>query len=377
MAVSTRPLTRQRDYSRLLIALAVLAGVVAVAPIAGAIFGLGGAKVSTRTAFASAPAGEYAVLGRSEGQSDVISVAWASSPGATTAIVRVPHLEGFASTGAVSPDGRRLALVSVDGGSRTHPVASLNIVNLETGRITRAAANVAPAQVPVWTPDGSRLVVTRMPAGNESQGAIELLSVRADGKGEELLRAFASALGVYPVAYDPAGRLVSVVLDGSGSAVLRDAEEAARLSPGITRDWKLSPDGSQLAFIEVDTGAGVSYLARTVSLASSGSVSAESLGAVASALGVAWSPRDARPTFGVEPAAPAPGVSAQALTTVGTVVSGFDVPLGYSQSGDSLVVTHWDGSSFQQAGNPALELVTPAGRASYESFTRFYGWSAR
>src|SRR5215204_2750141 len=128
MAVSSRSMQRQRDYSRLFIALAVLAGVMAIAPIAAAVLGFGGSAITSRTAFASAPAGEYAVMGRTEGTSDVISVAWAQSPGAITEVARVPHLEGFSSSGAVAPDGKRLALVSIDGGTRTHPQASLNVV---------------------------------------------------------------------------------------------------------------------------------------------------------------------------------------------------------------------------------------------------------
>lgn len=373
MAVSTRPFSRQRDYSRLIIALAVLAGFMAVAPIAAAVLGLGGATTGARTAFASAPSGEYAVLGRNDGQADVISVAWASNPGAVTEIARVPHLEGFTSSGAVSPDGKSVALVSVDGGSRVRPTASLNVVNLESGRVVRAAANVVPGQQPVWTPDGKALVVTRMPGGNDTQGAIQLLRAGADGNGETILREYGSALGVYPVGFDAGGQLVTVVIDGAGSSLVRGDGAPVNLSAGLTRDWKLSPDGAQLAFVEVRTSAGVEYVARTVQMESAG-VAAQSLSASVSALGVAWDPKSGTATFGIEPGQAAPGVMAQALTADET---GFDVPLGYSASGEALVVTRWNGGSFEAPGKPVLELVTSAGRAQYESYTRFFGWSVR
>lgn len=382
MAVSARSVTRQRDYSKLLIALAALAGIVAIAPIAAAAMGFVGATTKARTAFASAPAGEYAVLGRSEGSVDVISVAWAQSPGAPTEVARVPRLEGFPSSGAVSPDGKKVALVSVDAGSRTHPIASLNVVELETGKVTKAAKNVAPAQAPVWSPDGKTLAATRYTNGNEPQGAVQLLAAKANGSGEEVVREYSGVLGVYPVGYDASGALVSVVLDGRGSVLARGDDESV-LSPNLTRDWRLSPDGSEIAFVEVDTSAGTRFLARTARIG--GEVArAAALTADVSALGIAWNPATRQPTFGLEPGQPAFAASTQALSVeagaggaAGGTPTGFDVPQGYSASGGSLVVTHWSGSTFESPGEPVLELVTPSGRATYDSYTRFYGWSAR
>ena len=68
---------------------------------------------------------------------------WAQNPGAVTEVVRIPHLEGFTSTGAVSPDGKQIALVTVDGGTRTQPIASLNVVHLETGKLVKAMERCA------------------------------------------------------------------------------------------------------------------------------------------------------------------------------------------------------------------------------------------
>ena len=166
MAVSARTYARQRDFSKLFISLAVLAAVVAIAPIAAAVLGYGSRVVTPKTAFASAPNGDYAVMGRTDNGADVISVAWASNPGAVTEIARVPHLDGFASTGAVSPDGKQIALVTVDGGSATHPKASLKVIGLESGLITNALSDVAPGQTPVWEADGSHLVAVMNPASD-------------------------------------------------------------------------------------------------------------------------------------------------------------------------------------------------------------------
>ena len=374
MAVTTRTLRRHHDYSRILISLAVLAGMVAIAPIVAAAMGYGSSSVSPKTAYATAPAGEYAVVGRSEAQADVIAVGWAQNPGETTEIARVPHLEGFASTGAVSPDGKRLALVTVDGGSRTHPTASLNVVNLDTGQVVEAASHVTANQSPIWAADSSAVIAVRQISGADSPGSIDLLKVRADGKGETRLGGFTSVLGFYPVGFDSSGRLVSVVIGGDGSSLWRDSKRVALVSPNITRDWRLSPDGSTLAYIDVDTSGGVHYLARTYSL-DGGGVSAQSLETAVSALGVAWNPATRQPTFGAEPGGSAAGVQAQSLSA--GPASGFDVPLAYSGSGGALFVTHWNGTSFAQAGEPDLEMITSDGRASFENFSRFYGWSAR
>lgn len=376
MAVSTRTMNRQRNYSRLFIALGVLAGVMAITPIVAAVLGIGSAAVSTRTAFASAPAGEYAVLGRSEGGQDVISVVWAQNPGAITEVVRVPHLEGFTSVGAVSPDGKKVALVSVDGGSRTQPTASLNIVNLETGQLVKAAEGIVPSLQPVWSKSSDQVVVTRMPSGNSASGTIQTVSVGADGNEERVLNSLAGVLGVYPVAFDPAGKLVTVVISGEGSVLRRDGAGDALISPHVTRDWKLSPDGTELAFIEADTSSGVRYLARTLRVDGAGA-ERRALAAATTALGTAWAP-NGRVTFGFEPGQQATEDGPQALSAAGSVPeAGFDVPLGYSDSGNALVVTHWSGPSFQESGRPAIQLVTLDGRATYESFTEFYGWSER
>lgn len=374
MAVSSRTFPRQRDFSKLFISLALLAAVVALAPIVAAVLGYGSRSIAPKTAFASAPSGDYAVIGRTENGADVISVAWASNPGAVTEITRVPHIEGFASTGAVSPDGKQLALVTVDGGSATHPRASLKVIGLETGLTTNAVADVVPGQVPVWEPGGSRVVAVLSPAAD---GAFRIVSARPDGKDVKELDAFSSVLGVYPVGFAQ-GALASVIIDGRGSTLRLGGRDWGSLSSEITRDWKLSPDGTQLAFIEARTDGGVQYIPRTVNLSGAG-VTAQALSAPVSALGAAWNPKSGQPAFGLEPgASEVAGVSVESLSAAtDSSGEGFDVPLAYSNDGEHLFVTRWNGSSFQEPGKPVLQIVSADGRANYDNFTRFYGWSAR
>lgn len=362
--------------SRALVVLTVLAAFVAVMPIVAAIVRPGGGPAVAPTAFASAPAGEYVVVATSGQDSDTIFVAPATSPDAAIKIATVPHLRGYFARGAVSPEGRRLALVVADGGTAANPVAALYILNLETAALTGLAANVDYLQTPVWAPDGQSVVFTRAATSGTPLAQAAIFRAGATGSGENEALRFDAALGVYPVAFDPAGRLVSVVIDGRGSTAYRDGAEAARLSAHITRDWALSPDGASLAFIEANASAGLRYQAKVISLegAAGGDAVAQSAGASGQQLGASWKPGAGAPTFGAEPLPESSGGAALAQAAS----PGFDVPLAYSAAGDYLAVQRWTGSGFASPGHVTIEVVSEDGRRTpLGAFTRFYGWAAR
>jgi hypothetical protein len=261
----------------------------------------------------------------------------------------------------VSPSGTLLALVVAEAGTPAAPEGSLIVVNLETGQRTRVASAIDYLQDPVWTPDSGGVLVVR-----EGEAGISLLRANAGGGSTTTVHTY-QATGVYPVAYTPDDELVTVILDGRGSTALLDGEERVLLSPAITRDWALSPDGTQLGFIETDLSSGVNYLPRTVSLGEA-NVSALAASSDVQALGVAWAPSSGEPSFGFEPGGTG-GVLAQS--------SGFDVPLAYSADGSALAVSHWTGAGFDQPGTARFELLTPSGRIELAGATRFFGWSAR
>ena len=380
MAISLRATPRRGHVQYLFIAAAIAAAAVAVLPIAFAVIGGGETLATPRSAFASAPSGEYAVVARTQGDTDVISVVRPDDPAHAMEIARVKHLDGYSAVGAVAPGGTSLALAVPDSGTATQPLASLVIVDLDAGTQQTLSKGLDPLARPVWAPDGSAVVVTRTVAAGNGLANVEFVRVPAHGGDESTLFTADNVLGAYGVGFDAQGRFISVNIDGSGSSVERDGTKLESLSTQITRDWQLSPDGTQLAFIESNLTGGLHYDAKTVSLdGSPASVTAEGQGDGSQQLGVAWKPGAAAATFGGEqPVTLAGGVQAQTADDGVTGGAGFDVPIAYSGDGSALAVDHWTGSGFANAGTSTLQLVSESGaRASLNGYARFFGWSAR
>lgn len=365
-------LPRSRRLDLLLGSVLLLA---AAAFAATALTASGGAPgLPTKTAFASASSGNYAVVARTDGNRDAIYVAPADG-GPPLQVATVAHLDGYASSGAVSPDRRHLALIVADAGSVAHPGASLILLDLDSGALTRLAVAVDPGQDPVWTPDGRRVVVTRSTPVSGSAVAVAFASVAVDLSGESSAGSVHRVLGAYAVGFDATGRLITVAIDAAGSIVRADGADLLRISPYVTRDWRLSPDGTQLGFIEADLAAGLKYLGRVVSLDGAQSdTSAVQSSNGAEQLGVAWAPGASRPAFGVEPGPSSQGDSSQRAVLA---APGFDIPLAYSRDGEALAVEHGTGSGFSQPGQLGLQVVARGTRLSLNDFSRFYGWAAR
>jgi len=377
LAVSLRHAPRKGQIQNGLIAAAVIAAAAAIVPIViAAVLGVGSAR-GAKTAFASAPAGDYAVVSRTQGDQDIIAVVSSVNPGDVREIARVSHIDGYAANGSVSPDGRRVALVVADGGSKANPNAALVVLDLDTGEQTRLADDVDILRTPIWSSDSSSVVVNRNAQTTDGRAAIQVLRVELGGADPVELLRVANVLGVYPVGFDAQGRLVSVVVDGRGSTLVRDGQELGLLSEQITRDWRLSPDGAQIAFIESDVSGGLAYRGRVavVDNLGGGVAHVESQVAGGQQLGVAWKPGDAAPTFGQEreTAGNAERMTAQELESS----PGFDVPLAYASDGSALAVNHWTGASFADPGHATLQIVDGGQRADVQGFARFYGWARR
>jgi hypothetical protein len=370
LAIPTRYAPRRAHVPYWWILATAVAALIAIGPVAAAVFVSLTGGGAARTAFAAAPAGDYAVLVRPEAESDVV-VAVPAAGGAAADIAKVPRLPGYTSYGAVSPDGRRVALVTADGGTQSRPVATLLVVELDTGRLSRLAEGVDYLQTPVWAPDGTSIVVSRTGGGDGPAVGVSILRVGLSGAGEQVVAEARDVLGAYPVGFDGAGRLVHVAVEARGSVAYRDGLEVVVLARGITRDWRLSPDGTHMAFVETSTASGVRYYGRIVALEGGAEAFAQS--ADVQSLGVAWRPGSGAATFGVEPGGAATDNAAHAQAR-----PGFDIPLGYSADGRLLVVQRWSGTSFAAPGDASLEIVGPdGGRTALDGYGRFYGWATK
>lgn len=374
MPISADSIKRRASINSLLITLSIVTAVLAGLPLAAGIFSeTFGDGASGSTAFAAAPSGHYAVFARSDADSDEILVAPASDPTDVMSLAVIERLPGYASRGAVSPDGEKLALVAVDGGAPSQPGASLLVLDLSSGDLRRVAAGIDQLQTPTWTADSSAVIATR--GGDTAPGEVTVIRADAGANGETVVRSYPDVLGVYPIGMDPDGELVSVVVDTDGSHAYRDGDRVITLSRYISRDWQLSPDGSTIAFIETNLEEGVRYLPRSVNIDGSAAIQGQVLSSDVQALGVAWNPAaTGGPAFGYEPGGPTPendGVFAQTLN------GGFDVPLGYSNDGSALAIQHWSGDSFANPGEPRFEILSDGERAVLTEATRFFGWSER
>ena len=376
MAIGIRSRPARSHLQYVFIGATVLAAFAAVVPIAAAIVTGAGLHGTARSAFASAPSGNYAVVSRPEDGYDVVAVTRAEG-GEPVEIARIPHLPGFTASGSVSPDGRRLALITVDDGSPTRPEASLVVLDLDSGKATHLTQGVSVLQTALWAADGRSLVVTREVDGGKARPDVRFLRVSTSGGGAASLFDIAAPLGAYAVGFDSNGSLLTVTIDGSGSHLARDGAEISRLSSQITRDWRLNADATRIAFVEANLENGLRYLAVTKNVDGSETrdVAAQSAAVSGQQLGAAWKPGEALPTFGREPGGSARSSEvgeAQAQST-----AGFDVPLEYAADGSTLSVTHWTGSSFNQPGIPSLQLIDGTGRMEVPNFTRFFGWATR
>lgn len=280
---------------------------------------------------------------------------------------------GYHIHGASSPLGDAIAVVSLPPFTG-RAGATLSVVRVADGVVERIPGSVDYFTRIAWSPDGTRVAAVRY---EEVDGARRSTVFEFDLVSAEVRTAaqFTDALDVAPVGFSfDSDRLYIVAVDNRGSNLFFErsgkVQLQAELSPGRTRDWMLSPDGSRLAFVDILAGGSRTYVGRTLILATK---SVTTLPATSDQFGASWMPGSSMPDFG------GPGGSWQ-LTDPGES-GAYLVPAAWSPDSHYLA-----GSVYEPAGVNAntrsLELVaretatSPGGRIvlSDDPAAAFLGW---
>ena len=88
-----------------------------------------------------------------------IWLALPADPTQRVELARIPHREGFGIKPSLSPDGRKLAYLSLPATARSaqSSEAEAFVMDLETKETEKIAEDVDLTFAPLWSPDGSEL----------------------------------------------------------------------------------------------------------------------------------------------------------------------------------------------------------------------------
>jgi dipeptidyl aminopeptidase/acylaminoacyl peptidase len=316
--------------------------------------------------------GESVVYARFGTTADTVLRAPAAGSASPRKLFEIAHAREFGIVPALAPDGRAFAytVLSPDTpDAAADTPAELWLAGLEAGAVPRKLASGFDLMVrPLWTPDGSGVIVRRSGGGD---GPYELVRVDvASGAAGTLAT---SSLALFPVAWGADRSLLYVEVGPAGSDLYRleaggAGVRVAHLSDGLTRDWALSPDGGKLAFLAPSQGQQAKSVVEVLDVAA-GAVSA--VGGATDEFGPAWT-ADGRLSYGALQGGVRVGTEALAGPA-----RGFDVPLAWSRSGSAVVARTFDGSSVTAPGRQSLTLLAVGGarKTIATGEVTFIGWT--
>ncbi len=331
-------------------------------------------------------------------EADVIWLAAAAEPQRRGKVAEVEHAPDVGISASLSPDGESIVYLMLPAAGGDPALdAQAWLLELDSGKTRLLAEGLDHLSKPVWSPDGSSIVVRRNGPWGEIGRTASLLRVDVSDGSETVLLEEQEVFELFPIGYSPDGAslyFAQIVLSGTHFGAVAAAGDSPRLlvqaSDEPARDWHLSPDGSRVAFLArqpTDDRIGIrAFVAELVEGAEP-----QPLADFSKALDAGdhfnpvWHPDGERITVG---RSPADGASAAALVSLTEREleevtpgpdQGFDVPAGWSPEGDYLVVRSFEGSSAAQPGREHLVIIelgegreTVADRGNLE----FIGWLA-
>ncbi len=320
-------------------------------------------------------------------------------------IATIDHAPEYGIVATLAPSGDAVAYTALPVDALDPAPDSPAIAGLveADGAVTVLATDVDLLAAPVWSPDGQSIVVRKntrcadagLSCDEYPAGAFEILRLGLDGS-RTTITSWRSA-AAFPIAFSPDGAtFYFATLNASGTDLYRASPDGndealiAHLSDEVARDWRLSPDGSRIAYSAAESGATPSIVARVVDLATgaiSDVLASDALAAGPPSTGVArgefnpaWSPSGALTVASMNLDGGSSALSVDNDTTMAVSVADdqMDLPLSWSPDGISLVVRAVEGETPFDAGASHVEIIRPTGervRLSESSNLTVAGWT--
>ena len=160
------------------------------------------------------------------------------------------HVVAWHNTPALSPDGKRFAVVTDAGNGQP----ALEVYNLQTGKLDALLTQGSNLADSTWSPDGKTIAVTSYTLGQP-----RILLVAANGSLAVPLGIKGSTGESYRPSYSPDGVWITYTLRHDGSNDIHAVEILSGRDVALTSDGKswnsvFSPDGKQIAFLRESGG---------------------------------------------------------------------------------------------------------------------------
>lgn len=182
---------------------------------------------------------------------------WVDAKGATE-VPGLPTRDYFTRL-QISPDGKRIVVVILEGGAR-----HIWVYDIVRGSLTRLTFGESDNASPVWSPDGQRIVFARLKEGSSS-----IVAKPADGSGSEEILLPGQKSAIVPSSWSPDGKLLGYSQIGSSgkweSGVLPlGGERKPQILLASNQFDQLfpifSPDGKYLAYTSNESSRSEVYV---------------------------------------------------------------------------------------------------------------------
>jgi Tol biopolymer transport system component len=309
--------------------------------------------------------------------------------GSRTEIATIRHAPAWGIFATLAPDGGAIAYTALpeDAADPSPDTPAIAAIVEAGGDVQQLADDIDLLIPPVWSPDSASIVARKNTPAEDGAGSFELVLLGRDGS-RSTITSWRSA-AVFPIAFSPDGTaLYFATLNASGTDLYRVAPDGAEemliahLSDEIARDWRLSPDGSTLAYSVAESGANPRIVAMTLDLATG--VASEALagtaGEAAAEVNPAWRADGDLTVASIDADGGAGAVSVDeggGVETISKNADGIDLPLQWAPDGSTLAVQAVEGATPLEARESHLELVTPDGRrerVSGQADVLIVGW---